>query len=1575
MAGNTINFELKLNSNIKQETQDAREFHKTISAAAAAAQNIEYGRARGAMGGTGASARDFANQAQGLGGLVRVYATVAANAFAAASAFNALKQAADTTTLQEGLNQLGAASGMALGNLAKSFVTATDGAISFRDAATAAAKATSAGLSSRQFLQIGESAKRASQALGIDMNDAVNRLTRGITKLEPELLDELGIYTKIGPAVEEYARKLGKAETGLTDFERRQAFAIAVLEEANKKFGEINIPSNPYQKLEANLKNLTQAGLEFINKFLQPIASVFANSTTLLGLALGGIIIKLSKMAIPALTSWQDELRKSADSAKAYAAKINESFGAGIVRKVQEGLKVPDIEAGLARAKEAYANTQASLINIDKQTGEKRRAQAYKGFDIPKLAEDPKKLKNALRGIQTEIRQLTELGSDPTATPQTTKLAQARVLLLQQQKKELIEVVRYTKDLRTANEQVEDIIEKKKTGIGETLRSKISKREGARAERLGIVADIGNKVELEGFTAAVGDMYKKVNDSKQMGGFTKLRTLITGTFTAGVAQISMFLRAFGGWAQAAAVGIAAFTVFDDVFSKNKKQLEAFNKEIENNENTVENASRVLKKYGTELFTTESISAGATAIGELTDGVDALSEKLANTISAQGTWDRFKDGILSFIGESSQQDFASAVANNWAKQLQLLPEGEIKSAATAKLKSILNVSELSASSMKKAVETNKIPAAVVKEGQKALEPAIIQQRQFGNQVNQTRESITQLNKASLDLQNTFLDQSPLAKFAEALIKASIDINKSFENINTGIAAMQDIINKPAAFAMIDQKFIGQLREVIDLRKQDAQSNAIVAQNQQEINTLRQESERLGPRTRMGGAAGQAARARVENINQDIRERNRAISNIESKREQALNDKIAGAILAGREAFKQNILEGFRILSKTEEFAQRQSALGIQRNIMSGISGTTPGIAQAQYNLNIKDIELQREQLQVTTSLINQLTLNTIAQSEANAILSASKLEEKQQKGTPLTDQETKLLEGFNRDQTELADLRKKVSSGTTLDADYMTRLGGAAGSIALNFARQKQGERAQFTQLNAKTVVEGYNLEIGKLREVQALIEYREKIDLEATDNVEKRFNLINSGITILSAEQLQLQQNATLEKQRLASQYEQAKLMRQNEEDSLKLKQLLKENKDVENDQTKAIRNRIEFRSQEANDVLRQRNTEFEILKIQQEQARILRLYNEQTRIRAFNSEMRQKSEQIDQNNLDTQIQLLEIQNQRGQFTPDEYAQRKKRLDLLVVEKNFQTQLAQIQDNRLQAEAELNKEIATVAAANADPEIGGLQGVTFRQSIAWLEERNRIIDKSNLDTQAARQAVDNRKKIIEAQTELNDRQLAYETIFKNSFDSLADAMVNWMQTGKWAGKELFNSLIADLTRYELKLQMVEVYKAAKPGILNFAAALTGGDGFGSGREYGNQDLGLNFAKGGYFNKGIMAFAKGGMFTNSIVNEPTLFKFAKGTGLMGEAGPEAIMPLKRDSQGNLGVSGGGQKTEVVINNYSNQPATTQETTDSRGNRKIEVVIGEMTAGEFQRSGSTSQRAMRSTFGLAPQLIRR
>lgn len=68
------------------------------------------------------------------------------------------------------------------------------------------------------------------------------------------------------------------------------------------------------------------------------------------------------------------------------------------------------------------------------------------------------------------------------------------------------------------------------------------------------------------------------------------------------------------------------------------------------------------------------------------------------------------------------------------------------------------------------------------------------------------------------------------------------------------------------------------------------------------------------------------------------------------------------------------------------------------------------------------------------------------------------------------------------------------------------------------------------------------------------------------------------------------------------------------------------------------------------------------------------------------------------------------------------------------------------------------------------------------------------------------------------------------------------------------------------------------------------------------------------ANGAMFSNGIAKFAAGGAFGNSIVSTPTLFKFADGgttnLGVMGEAGPEAIMPLRRNSSGRLGVEASG-----------------------------------------------------------------
>ncbi len=72
---------------------------------------------------------------------------------------------------------------------------------------------------------------------------------------------------------------------------------------------------------------------------------------------------------------------------------------------------------------------------------------------------------------------------------------------------------------------------------------------------------------------------------------------------------------------------------------------------------------------------------------------------------------------------------------------------------------------------------------------------------------------------------------------------------------------------------------------------------------------------------------------------------------------------------------------------------------------------------------------------------------------------------------------------------------------------------------------------------------------------------------------------------------------------------------------------------------------------------------------------------------------------------------------------------------------------------------------------------------------------------------------------------------------------------------------------------------------------------------------------MPFEHGGAFSQGrVMPFAKGG-----VVSGATSFAMRGGTGLMGEAGPEAIMPLSRGADGKLGVAAsGGQATHVTIN---------------------------------------------------------
>ena len=210
------------------------------------------------------STKSFSKMSQTIGtgssGLVGAYATLAANVFAASAAFNALRSAAQVETLARGFDFLAAQVGRSGEKISGTLRDITNQALSFEDATRASAVAITAGFSTENIERLGNVARNASISLGRNLGDSIDRLFRGVAKLEPEILDELGILVRLDTATENYAASLGKAATDLSDFERRQAFLNAAIEQGELKYGRIagvNDP-NPYDQLAAAFADLNK---------------------------------------------------------------------------------------------------------------------------------------------------------------------------------------------------------------------------------------------------------------------------------------------------------------------------------------------------------------------------------------------------------------------------------------------------------------------------------------------------------------------------------------------------------------------------------------------------------------------------------------------------------------------------------------------------------------------------------------------------------------------------------------------------------------------------------------------------------------------------------------------------------------------------------------------------------------------------------------------------------------------------------------------------------------------------------------------------------------------------------------------------------------------------------------------------------------------------------------------------------------------------------------------------------------------------------------------------------------------
>lgn len=275
-------------------------------------------RMKGASQQSANSTKNFSKMAQGIsGGLVPAYATLAAQVFAVSAAFQFLRSASEVRNLIAGQEALGAATGVAYKTITNSIKDATDGQLGYAEAARAAAIGTAAGLSPSQLDALGNAAKNASFALGRDLTDSFNRLVRGVTKAEPELLDELGIILRLKDATEQYADAINKPVDELTQFERTQAVANDVLTQAEKKFGAIQKIMDPsaaaLNKFLVSFESLINTLKEGIAAGLAPVFEFLSERTLSLTSALALFAIPIVRSILPSFSDWGETAQKNFD--------------------------------------------------------------------------------------------------------------------------------------------------------------------------------------------------------------------------------------------------------------------------------------------------------------------------------------------------------------------------------------------------------------------------------------------------------------------------------------------------------------------------------------------------------------------------------------------------------------------------------------------------------------------------------------------------------------------------------------------------------------------------------------------------------------------------------------------------------------------------------------------------------------------------------------------------------------------------------------------------------------------------------------------------------------------------------------------------------------------------------------------------------------------------------------------------------------------------------------------------------------------------------------------------------------
>jgi lambda family phage tail tape measure protein len=217
-------------------------------------------------------------------------------------------------------------------------------------------------------------------------------------------------------------------------------------------------------------------------------------------------------------------------------------------------------------------------------------------------------------------------------------------------------------------------------------------------------------------------------------------------------------------------------------------------------------------------------------------------------------------------------------------------------------------------------------------------------------------------------------------------------------------------------------------------------------------------------------------------------------------------------------------------------------------------------------------------------------------------------------------------------------------------------------------------------------------------------------------------------------------------------------------------------------------------------------------------------------------------------------------------------------------------------------------------------------------------------------------------------------------VFNSASQSMGDALASFVQTGKLNFKDLASTIIAEATRAMVNKSVSDMLGNAG-GIIKtltglFSPSSSVGPSAATGLG-GTTWMGHSIMAPLKHSGGIVGTSEG---SGSRLVSASTFYGAKRYHSGGVAGDEVPTILQKGegvfTKGQMKAMGGGSNVQIVINNNGSKTEVQQkESIDSRGNRRVELTISDMVAGEVRRSGSSMNSALRGSFGSRQQLVGR